>query len=127
MKVKSIDIYNGLQIINDLAEKPMKVGLIAKLLRLSSDLQKENEFIEKQRLDILKKYGKKDKNGDLIIENDNVSFNDEDVQNVQNELNELSNLEIDIIDRNITEEELQENNLELTLNQFSALLPFINK
>ena len=63
MKVKCKDIYNGLQFINNLAEKPMKVSLIAKLLRLSSDLQKESEFIDKQRRDIIERYGRKDENG----------------------------------------------------------------
>ena len=128
MKVKAGIIYNAVQIIDELSEKPMKVALIAKLLRLSDELQKENQLIEKQRREIIEKYGKKDENEQLIIdENGNVSFENENIEKVQNELYELSELEIDITDRKITQEELEDNNLELTINQFIILNNFIHK
>ena len=128
MKIKSGIIYNALQTINNLSEKPMKVSLTAKLLRLSYDLQKENEIIEKQRRDILTKYCDKDENGQPIIdENGNVTFNNGNVDEVQKELNELSNIEVDIIDRNITEQELENNNLELTINEFALIENFLHK
>ena len=128
MKIKSGIIYNALQTINNLSEKPMKVSLTAKLLRLSYDLQKENEIIEKQRRDILTKYCDKDENGQPIIdENGNVTFNNGNIDEVQKELNELSNIEVDIIDRNITEQELENNNLELTINEFALIENFLHK
>ena len=128
MKVKAGIIYNAVQIIDELSEKPMKVALIAKLLRLSDELQKENQLIEKQRREIIEKYGKKDENGQLIInENGNVDFENKDIEKVQNELYELSELEIDITDREITQEELEDNNLELTINQFVISNNFIHK
>ena len=128
MKVKAGIIYNAVQIIDELSEKPMKVALIAKLLRLSDELQKENQLIEKQRREIIEKYGKKDETEQLIIdENGNVSFENENIEKVQNELYELSELEIDITDRKITQEELEDNNLELTINQFIILNNFIHK
>lgn len=128
MKVKAGIIYNAIQVIDELSEKPMKVALIAKLLRLSDELQKENQLIEKQRREILEKYAKKDENGQLIIDkNGNVDFENENIEKVQNELYELSELEIDITDREITQEELESNNLELTINQFVILNNFIHK
>ena len=128
MKVKAGIIYNAIQVIDELSEKPMKVALIAKLLRLSDELQKENQLIEKQRREILEKYAKKDENGQLIIDkNGNVDFESENIEKVQNELYELSELEIDITDREITQEELESNNLELTINQFVILNNFIHK
>ena len=128
MKIKSGIIYNALQTINNLSEKPMKVSLTAKLLRLSYDLQKENEIIEKQRRDILTKYCDKDENGQpMIDENGNVTFNNGNIDEVQKELNELSNIEVDIIDRNITEQELENNNLELTINEFALIENFLHK
>ena len=128
MKVKAGIIYNAIQVIDKLAEKPMKVSLVAKMLRLSDELEKENQLIEKQRMEIIEKYGKKDENGQLIIdENGNVNFENEDIDEVQNELNELSELEIDITDREITQEELENNNLELSMNQFIILNNFIHK
>ena len=128
MKVKAGIIYNAIQVIDELSEKPMKVALIAKLLRLSDELQKENQLIEKQRREILEKYAKKDENGQLIIDkNGNVDFESENIEKVQNELYELSELEIDVTDREITQEELESNNLELTINQFVILNNFIHK
>ena len=127
MKVKSGIINNGLQSIMDLSEKTMPISLAAKLLRLSDDLSKENTYIEKQRLSIIEKYGDKDENGDLKIENNQVTFSEDNINKVQEELNELSELEIEIPDRNITEEELMNSGLELTLNQFAILKEFIQE
>ena len=127
MKVKSGIIVNGLQTIVELAEKPMPVSLAAKLLRLVNDLTKENEIIEKQRRLILEKYADKDENEQLIINNGNVSFRENNnLELAQNELNELANLEIEIPDRNITEEELINTNLQITMSQFAVLQNFIH-
>lgn len=128
MKIKSAIIVNGLQTILSLAEKPMPVSLAAKMLRLANDLNKENDLIEKQRRLILEKYGDKDGQGQLVINNGNVSFKENNnLQAAQNELNELANLEVEITDRNITEDELIKANLELTLNQLSVLQNFIQE
>ena len=129
MKVKSAIIANGLQTIIELAEKPMPVRLAAKLLRLVEDLQKENEIIEKQRRLIIEKYADKDEKGEVIISNEgNVSFKEnKTAEEAQNELNELANLEVEIIDRKITEEELINSNIQLTLGQLSVLKNFINE
>ena len=128
MKVKAGIVYNALDVINEISEKPMKVSLVAKLLRLSDELEKENRLIEKQRKEILQKYGKKDENGQLIISEDgNISFENEEFEKVQNELYELSELEIEITDREITQEELENSNLELTISQFATLNNFIHK
>ena len=126
MKVKSAIIANGLQTITTFAEKPMPVSLAAKLLRLAEDLAKENDIIEKQRRLIIEKYADKDEQGQLIINNGNVSFNkDNAAKEAQDELNELANLEVDIVDRGITEEDLVNANLQLTMSQFAVLKNFI--
>lgn len=126
MKVKSAIIANGLQTITTFAEKPMPVSLAAKLLRLAEDLAKENDIIEKQRRLIIEKYADKDEQGQLIVNNGNVSFNkDNAAKEAQDELNELANLEVDITDRGITEEDLVNANLQLTMSQFAILKNFI--
>lgn len=126
MKVKAALISNGLQTIIELAEKPMPVSLAAKMLRLADDLQKEDEIIEKQRRLIIEKYADKDEEGKLIINQGNVSFkNNQTTQQAQAELNELANLDIEITDREITEEELSNANLQITMSQFAALRCFL--
>ena len=126
MKVKCGIIYNAFQTVMEFSEKMMPVKLTGKFLRLSNDLSKELEFIDKQRQMIIEKYGKKDENGQLVVENDMVSFeNDENAQKAQEELNELSNMEIEITDRHITEEELEAAGIELNMNQFAALENFL--
>lgn len=127
MKVKSGIIVNGLQTIIDLAEKPMPVSLAAKMLRLAENLNKENELIEKQRRLILEKYADKDSNGTLIVNNGNVSFNDNtNLTAAQKELDELANLEVEIADRGITENELSKANLQLTISQLAVLNNFLH-
>jgi len=127
LKVKSGIIVNGLQTIIDLAEKPMPVSLAAKMLRLAENLNKENELIEKQRRLILEKYADKDSNGTLIVNNGNVSFNDNtNLTAAQKELDELANLEVEITDRGITENELSKANLQLTISQLAVLNNFLH-
>lgn len=129
MKVKSGIIFNGLQTILDFTEKTMPIKLAAKMLRLADDLTKENEFISKQRQQIIEKYGKKDEFGQLIINNDNtVSFDgEENANNAQKELDELSNLEVEITDRGITEEDLENANVEVSMKQLAILKEFLHK
>lgn len=127
MKIKNEIIYAALPIINELAEKPMRVSLVVKMLRLADDLRKECEFIDTQRRNIIEKYGKKDENNQLIIENNSVSFEEENAELAQNDLKELSEIETEIIDRNITEEELLQSNIELTMGQFTILQNFLHK
>lgn len=128
MKVKAALISNGLQTIIELAEKPMPVALAAKMLRLAEDLQNENNIIEKQRRLIIEKYADKDEEGKLIINQGNVSFkNNETTQQAQAELDELANLEVEITDRQITEDEFIKTNLQITMNQFAILKNFIEE
>lgn len=127
MKVKCGIIYNALQTIMELAEKPMKVSLAGKFLRLSDDLQRENNYIDKQRRDIILKYAEKDENNNPIIENNNVKIKDNEIEQAQNELNELSELEVEITDRMITEEDLEASDLQLTLSQLGKIREFFHK
>ena len=127
MKVKCGIIYNALQTILEFSEKPMKVSLAGKFLRLSDDLQKESNYIDKQRREILMKYGEKDENGELIVENGNVKLLEGTVDLAQNDLNELSDLEVEIPDRMITEEDLEASDLQLTLSQLGKIREFFHK
>lgn len=127
MKIKCGIVYNALQTIMEIAEKPMKVSLAAKFLRLSDDLQRESGYIDRQRRDIIMKYAEKDENDNPIIENDNVKLKEGTYQEAQNELNELSNFEVEITDRMITEEELEAADLRLTINQLSKIREFFHK
>ena len=127
MKVKAAYIADGLQTLVAFAEKPMPVALAAKMLRLVEDLQKEGKLIEKQRKLIIEKYATKDDKGQLIVTDGNVSFKDTTTsQQAQVELDELANLEVEIKDRNITEDELVKANLQLTMSQFAALKNFLH-
>lgn len=127
MKVKAAYIAEGLQTLVAFAEKPMPVALAAKMLRLVEDLQKEGKLIEKQRKLIIEKYATKDDKGQLIVTDGNVSFKDITTsQQAQVELDELANLEVEIEDRNITEDELVKANLQITMSQFAALKNFLH-
>ena len=127
MKIKCGTIYNAIQTINDIAEKPMKISLTAKFLRLIDDLQKENSYIDKQRRDIILKYCDKNENGEPIIIDEVVNFSPENTEKAQKELQELGEFEVEIQDRNITEEDLENSNIELSIKQMSILKDFLHK
>ena len=127
MKIKCGTIYNVIDIISQLSEKPMKVSLASKILRLSDDLQKENNYIDKQRREIIEKYATKDEKGELVIEEGNIKIENENLEKAQEELNELSSFETEIPDRMITEEDFEKSDLQLTISQLAILREFFHK
>ena len=81
-KVKMIDIYNSVSSFNSLLEMKMPVKTSAKILSLVQEVNNHLKDAEKIRTDLVEKYGKKNKEGVLIVP-------DSKKQEFINELNSL--------------------------------------
>ena len=117
-------IVNVIPILNKLAEGKFlgrKAFVIARLVR---EINKESETFELTRIELIKKYAEKDEKGELIITDDgNVHISTENLANCNEELLKLQNTEIEINEKKIPVDWLEE--MTLTLTEASILEPFV--
>jgi hypothetical protein len=74
---------------------PMKVAF--KLKGIRTKIQEEVKKYDEIRVELLKQYGKKDENGGLVIENQNVVFESEaDKLEFAQKMVELANVELEV-------------------------------
>ena len=97
IKIKLNDVVNATDAFNNIMQQSIKGSSAFKVARLARELDKEMETFNSERQKIIQKYGKKDENGQLILnDNNQVSFDPEDIDTINNELNSLLETELEI-------------------------------
>lgn len=97
IQVKLNDIVNSAETFSKIMQQSFKGSLAFKIARLVRELDKEMQTFNEERQKIIRKYGEKDENGELIIdENNNVKFNNNKIVEVNEEFNSLLNTELEI-------------------------------
>ena len=91
MKVKLVEIVNSTEAMNKIAAQPMKASVSFKVAKNLRALGEELAIFEQSRGDLIRKYGKEDKEGNVAIEP-----NTKGMAEFQKELNELLNVDIDL-------------------------------
>lgn len=124
--VKISDIINSTEILQKLAQQNFKAKLALSIARLLKQAEVEMQTFNTTRIDLVKKYGIKNENGELITDdNGNCTIEDGSLEVFNKELNELLNTEIEInankIDINLLEE------CDFTPSEIAALEPFLEE
>ena len=124
--VKISDIINSTEILQKLAQQNFKAKLALSIARLLKQVEAEIQIFNTTRIDLVKKYGIKDENGELITDDSgNCTIEDNSLEVFNKELNELLNTEIEInankIDINLLEE------CDFTPSEITALEPFLKE
>ena len=96
IKVTLNDIITNNNLFREIHSKPMPARTAFKVARLIRELDKENEMFDKQRIDIVTRYAKRDENGDMIEENNQVLIDDDKMQQFQDEFNALLDTEVEV-------------------------------
>lgn len=97
IKVLLSDIVNSAETFNKIMQQSFKGSLAFKIARLVRELNKEMDTFNVEREKIIKKYGKKDDKGELIIgENGTVSFDNDVFPELNSEFDALLNNELEI-------------------------------
>ena len=90
-------IVNSNEIFQKLATTEMRARAAFRTAKLTTVIAKELELFNAQREAILRKYGEKDSNGELIIqENGTVNIEKEHINDFNQELFELLNSEVEL-------------------------------
>lgn len=125
IKVTLNDIITNNNLFREIHGKPMPARTAFKVARLIRELDKENEMFDKQRIDIVTRYAKRDENGDMVEENNQVLIDDDKMQQFQDEFNALLDTEVEVNAEKLDIEDLGD--IELTPKQIMNLEKFINE
>lgn len=97
IKIKLSDVVNATETFNKIMQQSFKGSLAFKIARLARELDKEMQTFNAERQKIIQKYGNKDENGELIIdENGNIKFDNSDLVEINQEFNSLLETELEI-------------------------------
>ena len=125
IKVKLSDLVNSVETLQKLAQKDFKAKLAWSIARLLKSAEAEIQSFNEARLNLIKKYGEKDENGELITDDKgNCKINTESVNNFTAELNELMNTEVEINANKIDMALLED--IEFTPSDMTVLEPYVN-
>ena len=119
------DIITNNSLFREIHSRPMPARAAFKVARLIRELDKENEMFDKQRIDIVTRYAKRDENSDMIEENNQVLIDDDKMQQFQDEFNALLDTEVEVNAEKLDIEDLGD--IELTPKQIMNLEKFINE
>ena len=91
MKVKLIQVVNSSEAFSKIAQQPMKAAVSFKVAKNIKKLSDELSVFEQSRGDLIRKFGKEDKEGNVAIEP-----NTKGMAEFQKELSDLLNVEVDL-------------------------------
>lgn len=124
--LKMSDLLNATDTLQKLSQKELKARLALQIARMLKEAEREIQNFNEIRMNLIKKYGEKDENGEIITDdNGNCKIIPESVTVFSKELNELVEMEIEINANKIKLDDLD--NLDFTPGEMVALEPFLEE
>lgn len=125
IKLKIGDLVNSTEALQKLSQKEMKAKLSWQVTRLLKAADKELQEFNETRMNLIKKYGEKDENGELITDDKgNCHILEASTIDFSNELNELVDTEVEISANKIRIDDLE--NIDFTPADMGILEVFID-
>lgn len=125
IQLKIADLLNSTDVLQKLAGKELKAKLAWQVGRMLKEAEKEIQSFNETRMQLINKYGSKDENGELVMdENNNCKIEPESINNFSNELNELIASEIEINAHKIKIDDIE--NINFTPSEMAQLEPFVD-
>lgn len=123
MKISNIETLKPTLLI--LSQKDLPFRLSYKVSKLLDKVEKDSQFYTEKFRNIIQKYAKRDENGEIIFEGENVKIEPTSIAAAKKELADLNDIDIEDINIFFTLEELE--NLEIKPSELQGLLPFIKE
>ncbi len=124
INVKISELLNSTETLQKLSQKDFKAKLAWSIARLLKAAEAEIQSFNDTRMNLIRKYGEKDENGELITdEKGNCKIEQNAIESFSNELNELLNTEVEINANKIKVDQLEE--VDFTPSEIVILEPFI--
>ena len=97
IEVQVKDIVNSIDTLREVVQRPLKARTAFNVAKLIRSIDAEYELYNAERDKLIRKYGNKDENGELIVdENGRCRVADEDIPKFNEEIQELLNNEVTI-------------------------------
>lgn len=127
MTIKLIQAVNLRQLYPKFKEKVLPIKTTYKISKLFKVIEEESEFYTTNLNKIITDYAEKDENGVPVLTEDGkgVQLKQEDIAKAEQAITELWDLDIEIPDVQFSFDELEP--IELTVEEFNYLLPFISE
>ena len=124
MKITIYQLISTLEIEKDLSTQKLPIQVVYNLSKIFARAHDELKFYQEKLQEILKQYGEKDDKGNLVfLENDSISIQKDKIDECQKEILDLQNLEVEMPNYTIPLKSLD--SVKISLNEISALMPFI--
>lgn len=107
MKIKLIDLMQINQIFEKLYDKPLSVKTSYKLMKFAESTQKDIQFFKQNIADLIEKYGEKDKDGNLILVDDNYKIEKDHINDFNTQYKEIQEVEAEIKSFKLSLDELK--------------------
>ena len=125
IELKVGELVNSTEALQKLSQKELKAKLAWQVSKLLKAADKELQEFNEARMNLIKKYGEKDENGELITDDKgNCKIPEEVTVDFSNELNDLVEAEIEINANKIKIDDLE--NIDFTPNEMNILEVFID-
>lgn len=123
--MKLIEVLNARKVIASKAQvKGVNFGTSYKFVKFINATEEDEKFYNEKRAELIKTYATKDDNGELVIENNQYKFTDENLAEINKQLNELAATEVEVSDKmKFTEQELDK--MEFTIEEVALIYPLI--
>ena len=108
MKLKLSQIVQINQIFEEFSDSPLTIKTSYKIMKVLEQLQKDSNFFKEKLAELINKYGERDSNNQLIIQNDSYKIKDEDKEKFDNDYYELQSIENELNLETFTLDELEE-------------------
>lgn len=97
IRISLNDILNATETFKVIMQQSVKGSLAFKIARLARELDKEMITFNEERQKLFQKYGEKDENGELVIDENNIiKFPSENIDLINEELNSLLSTEVEV-------------------------------
>jgi len=97
INVKISELLDSTETLQKLAKKDFKAKLAWSIARLLKAAEKEIQEFNETRMNLIKKYGEKNENGELVTDDKgNCKIDSDSMNEFTNELNELLKTEVEI-------------------------------
>lgn len=126
MKTKMLKVLDLRDVYTKINTQSLPITTVYKLSKLFNAINSEAEFYSTHLDAIIAEYGQKDDNGQYILTEDKtgVRIDTDKIPEVEKKLQELWNIEVELPDVKFSLSELEK--VELTVQEFNNLLPFID-
>lgn len=125
MKLTGAEIENVFEALQNLNDTKFNISTGYKIANLLKEIQPKYIEIVNGREELIQKYGDRNEQGEIILENNQAHISSEFSEEAQNKLNEIYNKIYDIEGKYIQIDELEET--KLSLKQISKLMPILEK